>query len=124
MPERKGRKRRPADRRRGDGAPDSMSPRQTTSDTPVAPPRQSPQLSQPQPALPSPTARASGLLIAVVTAFFAVLVLRDGLTGDYATIDATLRIIAGVSLIALSLAVGVLVLFPEVIRRLLARGRR
>ncbi len=122
MPERKGRKRRPVDRRRGDDASVEASARENTPETPSFTSRQ---ITPPnQPPLPSPTARASGLLIAVITAFFAVLVLRDGLTGDHTTIDATLRIFAGVSLIALSLAVGVLVLAPEVVRRLLAGRRR
>jgi len=122
MPERKGRKRRPADRRRGDGAPVDASPGERAPETAPTPSRQTPPSNQPP--LPSPTARASGLLIAVITAFFAVLVLRDGLTEDHTAIDATLRIFAGISLILLSLAVGALVLFPEVVRGLLARGRR
>lgn len=122
MPERKGRKRRPTDRRRGEGAPVEAAAHEGTAETPSFTSRQ---ITPPnQPPLPSPTARASGLLIAVITAFFAILILRDGLTGDYAAIDATLRIVAGVSLIALSLAVGVLVLAPEVVRRLLAGRRR
>lgn len=121
MPERKGRKRRPAERRRSDGSSNDSSARESM---PEPAPFTSRQVSpQNQPPLPSPTARASGLLIAVITAFFAVLVLRDGLTSEHTAVDAALRIFAGISLIALSLAVGALVLFPEVIRRLLARGR-
>jgi hypothetical protein len=106
MPRKKGRKHRPRDRRES-GAPE---PQQA-----VAPP--TPRRSPSDAAMPSATARATGFMIAVITAFLAVLTIADAFTSDRSQVDATLRIVAGVLLVLLAIVVGVLVLFPAQIRR-------
>ncbi len=117
MPERKGRKRRP-DGRRSDGTSSVASPADAT---PSAPQRKA--LSQrADPLVPSNTARMTGLMIAVVTAFLAILMIRDAATGGSAGIDAIVRIAAGVSLVVLAIVVGALSVFPAQIRRLI-RGK-
>jgi len=64
--------------------------------------------------MPSTTARATGFLIAVVTAFLAALIVKDsgGSPGE---------IVLGVLLFALAVVVGALVLVPGRIRTLLRR---
>ena len=65
-------------------------------------------------ATPSPTARATGMMLAVVTAFLAGLLIKD--SGGSVT-----AIIAGVLLILLAVAVAVLVAAPGRVRTLLRR---
>jgi hypothetical protein len=60
------------------------------------------------------------LLIAVITAFLAVLMIADGAGGGG---EGIVRIIAGVLLVALALVVGVLSLFPAQIARWARRPR-
>jgi hypothetical protein len=65
-------------------------------------------------ATPSPTARATGMMLAVVTAFLAGLLIKD--SGGSVT-----AIIAGVLLILLAVVVAVLVAAPGRVRTLLRR---
>lgn len=113
MPERKGRRRRSAGRHREPGAP---APHPAPAAMPGAPPRSaSPQRADPL--VPSNTARATGLMIAVITAFLAVLMISDAATGGSASMDAIVRIVAGVSLVLLAAVVAALSVFPAQIRR-------
>ncbi len=115
MPERKGRKRRPDGRRHENGGGTTPqapvpAPRSTISERNASPRRA-------DPLVPSNTARMTGLMIAVVTAFLAILMIRDAATGGSAGIDAIVRIAAGVSLVVLAVVVGALSAFPVQIRR-------
>ena len=117
MPDRRGRRRRPERRRRdaaGHTAPATERP---------APP-QRPEAGAGPMAMPSTTARATGFMVALVTAVLAVLMVRDAIAGEATGVDAALRAIAGIALIAIALLVAVLVLFPAQLRRLLAARRR
>ena len=109
MPERKGRKRRSG--RRSEGA----SPASAVS-APGAPLRNA-SARRADPLVPSNTARTTGLMIAVITAFLAILMISDAATGGCAGIDAIVRIAAGVSLVVLAIVVGALSVFPAQIRR-------
>jgi hypothetical protein len=73
--------------------------------------------------LPSTTARVTGLMIAVLTAFLAILMMYQAATGELSGIDAVLRIVAGVALVALAIVVGLLSLAPGQVRNLLRRRR-
>lgn len=123
MPERKGRKRRPRDRRRE--RDDSGVSQQSAGDADRAygPPVRPPRRNADQVALPSATARSTGFMIALVTAFIAAVLIQGAINGDHSAIDATFRIVAGVLLVALSIVVAVLCLAPRLVRDLLARRR-
>jgi hypothetical protein len=56
-------------------------------------------------------------MIAVITAFLAILMISDAATGGSGGADAVVRIAAGVLLVALAVVVGALSVFPEQIRR-------
>ena len=73
--------------------------------------------------LPSTTARVTGLMIAVLTAFLAILMMYEAATGDLSGVDAVLRIVAGVTLVALAVVVGLLSLAPGQVRNWLRRRR-
>ena len=108
MPEKRGRKRRSRDR----GG---------RTDAPVVDSEPSPAVARrnaaPTAAVPSNTARATGLAIAVITVFLAVTLIADAFAADRAAIDGAMRLAAGVFLVLLGVAVGALSLFPAQIRR-------
>ena len=112
MPEKKGRRRRSGGRHHEGSSPESHPAPAATPGAPqrIASPRRA------DPLVPSNTARATGLMIAVITAFLAVLMISDAATGG-GGIDATVRIAAGVSLVLLAAVVGALSVFPAQIRR-------
>lgn len=117
MPDRKGRRRRPHDRRRDE----RRAAAEAHGDAPrVAPPParavaspRAPQRRAAAAPAPSPTARATGFIIAVVTAFLAILLIRDAFVGDRATPDVVARIVAGAFLVAMAAFIGALLLFPS-----------
>ncbi len=123
MPERKGRKRRIVrERRRGDGATagtttiDGERPRATIlASGKRGVPNNGP--------LPSSTARVTGLMLAVVTAFFAALMIVQSVTGDASGVDGAARIVGGILLVALAIVVGVLSVAPAMVRDWFARRR-
>ena len=122
MPERKGRKRRIVrERRRGgsDGGGvatiDRERPRAAAATTKRVAPNNGP--------LPSSTARVTGLMLAVVTAFFAALMIFQSVTGDASGIDGAARIVGGIALVALAIVVGVLSVAPAQVRDWFARRR-
>lgn len=125
MPERKGRKRKhPRERRPGGevATPAAIEAQPRTA----APASSRPSGRRPAAAdgpLPSTTARVTGLMIAVLTAFLAILMTYEGATGDSSGIDSVLRIVAGVTLVALALVVGLLSLAPGQVRNWLGRRR-
>jgi hypothetical protein len=122
MPERKGRKRRVVrERRRGsDGAT-------ATLDAPTSGPARTVAKARPvadnTAPLPSMTARATGLLIAVVTLGASFLMLYQTVTGDAGGIDGAARLIAGTFMIILAIVVGILSVAPAMVRDLFARRR-
>lgn len=123
MPERKGRKRRIVrDRRRGGGdAPGAATidaSRPGTSQSASA--KRAAASNGP---LPSSTARVTGLMLAVVTAFFAFLMIFQSVTGDATGIDGAARIVGGVALVLLAVVVGVLSVAPAMVRDWFARRR-
>ncbi len=73
--------------------------------------------------LPSTTARATGLMIAVVTAFLSVLMVYQALTGEAAGIDGVARITGGIALFVLAMVVGILSVAPGAVRDWFARRR-
>lgn len=115
MPERKGRKRRSDDRRR-----DRASASAPGSPATVLPAEESVQAGPRAPRrpgdIPSNTARATGLMIAVITAFLAVLMIVDA-AGKSSGADAIARMVGGALLVLLALVVGALSVFPAQIRR-------
>ncbi len=123
MPERKGRKRKiMRERRRGD-ADGSVA----TIDAPRPGPAQTPAKARPVAAnngpLPSTTARATGLLIAVVTLFVSILMIYQSVTGDASGIDGAARIVGGTFMVLLAIVVGALSIAPGMVRDLFARRR-
>jgi predicted lipid-binding transport protein (Tim44 family) len=73
--------------------------------------------------VPSPTARASGFVIALVTAFLGGLLVEEAI-GGMSGAAAVGQVIGGLLLIALAVFVGVLVLFPAYVRDVIARRRQ
>lgn len=114
MPERKGRRRRPHDRRREERR--ATADAREGAERAPAPAAASRRTRQPAPPAPSATARATGFTIAVVTAFVAVLMIRDGVTGDRDVVDAVIRVVVGTLLVALATFIAVLLVFPEWVR--------
>lgn len=122
MPERKGRKRKIVrERRRGGGDPSAatIAPPQPRG---VATSRTKSGVANEGP-LPSTTARATGLILAVVTAFLAVLMVYQSVTGDSSGIDGAARIVGGVALVVLAVVVGVLSIAPAMVRDWFQRRR-
>ena len=112
MPEPKGRRRRGRQRERVRvRRPDAAAGRAPNADD--RPRTASPTTVRPG-AAPSPAARATGLVLAVVTAFLAGLLIKD--SGGSVT-----AIVAGALLILLAVAVAVLVVAPGRVRALLRR---
>jgi hypothetical protein len=72
--------------------------------------------------LPSRNARATGLIIAVITAFLAILMITDGAGNGGG--EGIVRVVAGVLLVGLSVVVGALSLFPAQIARAVRRRSR
>ncbi|HZP56447.1 MAG TPA: hypothetical protein VFC53_02695 [Dehalococcoidia bacterium] len=74
--------------------------------------------------MPSATARMTGLMVGIVTAFLAILMivqqLQDGVSGA----DAALRIVAGVLMVGVAVVLGALVLAPGAVARAIRRVRR
>ena len=129
MPERKGRKRKhPRERRPGGevATPAAIEAQPRAAAPASSRPSGRPSGRRPAAAdgpLPSTTARVTGLMIAVLTAFLAILMTYEGATGDSSGIDSVLRIVAGVTLVALALVVGLLSLAPGQVRNWLGRRR-
>ncbi len=129
MPEQRGRRRRRAKsqvagRRSQESAaepspaPDGQTPREG-----AAKPRSAmPARPVPPSGVPSPTARVSGFVIALVTAFLGGLLIEQAISGMSGA-AAVGQIIGGLLLIALVVFVGVLVLFPAQVRDVIARRR-
>ena len=73
--------------------------------------------------LPSTTARATGVILAVITVFLGGLVIVGGVQNQTG-VAAVTEVIGGVLLILIAVIVVVLVAFPEYVRRWLHRRRR
>ncbi len=72
--------------------------------------------------LPSRNARMTGFLVALVTAFLAIALIRDAAT-NAAGAEAIVRVAAGAGLVVLAVIVAALVLFPEQLQAYFARRR-
>ena len=121
MPEQKGRRRK-RERRRGDrgqrtgdsGVDDDESS-VTAPMVPAQPARLGSAASTQRDRLPSPTSRATGFMIALVTAIIAGGMLYNAAT-EASGVDTVLRGAAGAALMLLALGVGVLSLAPGAVR--------
>lgn len=69
------------------------------------------------PPLPSLTARITGLAIGVITVGLAALLFRDAFADGRTAVDAATRVIGGVLMVGIGLAVCVLSLFPAQLRK-------
>jgi hypothetical protein len=72
--------------------------------------------------MPSSMARATGVILAVVTGIVGAYVLWNGLSAESASAGAP-RMVVGVLVLVLALVVGVLSLAPELVVSLARRGR-
>lgn len=112
MAQKKGRKNKASRDRQSSGATAAASAYNTPALAPAPMPA----------ALPSRNARISGFAIAVITAFIAIVVIRDAATNG-SGLDSVVKIVTGASLIVLAIVVGALVLFPAQLRDYFARRR-
>ena len=120
MPERKGRKRRPRERRRvGAGE----SPPRVAVQTPVSRTATRPRVTGPQQRMPSTTARVSGMLLGIVTAFIAAVLLQGAFQQDNSTATVIIRSIVALLLMLLAAFVAFLSAFPELVRDYFDRRR-
>jgi hypothetical protein len=116
MPEKRGRRRRARDRR---GRADAPIHADAGSETAPAAPEQPRGPVARAAAVPSNTARATGVAIAAITVFLAVMLIADASGAGRSTIDVVARLAAGGFLVLLGIAVGVLSLFPAQLRRMI-----
>lgn len=110
MPEPRGRKRRHRERHRERG-PGTQAASQPRIEDTAAPQR----TITTEPRMPSRSARATGLMIAVGTAFLAVLMIKENFGSGP---ESFVRVAAGALLVGLAAVVGVLSVFPEQVRRI------
>jgi hypothetical protein len=119
MPSPRGRKRRPERRSRertADAPP--LHPATQARDAAGA-------TSGAQQALPSKSARFTGLMIAVITAFLSILLITDAVSNGATSVDGVTRIVAGALMVLIALVVGVLSVFPaQIARTVRRRGER
>lgn len=71
--------------------------------------------------LPSPMARIAGGALAVLTLVIAVGTIVTGLSDDLAPIDVGVRLVVGLLLIALAIAIAALAIVPARVRGLIVR---
>ena len=116
MPAQKGRKRKAQRDRRAEGTAPGPS------QTPAAPVQHASASATPAAPIPSRNARMTGFMIAIITALLAIIVVRDAIANGSGA-ESVIRILTGVSLIALAILVGALVLFPAHLRDYFARRR-
>jgi len=123
MPEPRGRKKRPRDRReRRDRRRERGGEPEATAPQPAQAPAARRVIRQADAGLPSPTARATGFLIALVTAFVASVMLFNAVS-DASGGEAVARVVGGALLILLAAAVAVACLWPAAVRDYFARRR-
>lgn len=122
MPEQKGRKSkrdRERERRRSRAVVfDGERPASSDSTISAVARTASPRIRQP---VPPASTRATGVMLAFVTAIGAAWVIYDAIAGDKSGIDLVARLAAGVFLMAVVIVVGVLSAAPELARRILRR---
>lgn len=123
MPERKGRKRRSSRERRRDRDVTAQAPAIEAPEPRAATPSVARRAVPSGGPLPSRTARVTGFMLAVVTAFLAVVMVYQAASGGSSGIDAALRIAAGGALVALAVVVGLLSLAPGQVRDWFRRRR-
>jgi hypothetical protein len=113
MPGRRGRRRRPRERRHRDGGPGARAGpmRQSGRPGPGGGPARS-----------SLRARYAGFALAVLTMFLGVLTAAEGVSRSLA--NGIVLLLVGALLVALALALGALSLIPDRVRRLFEHDRR
>jgi hypothetical protein len=122
MPQAKGRKKgRNRDRRERAGAVSERADESFMDETEARQVQQSNVQAAQQP-MPSSMARASGAVLAMVTAVVAFYMVYNGLQAESAGAGAA-RVAVGLSLVLLSIVVGVLSVAPEFVRDLVQRRR-
>ena len=114
MPEKKGRKRKPArERSRGGGAPASEHDITLRAAS--------------RPAAPAQDARAAlrwryaGMVLALITAMVSILTIADVFAGGYNTVNLAFRLVTGIGLGLLAIAIAAMVLIPDRLRMWLFR---
>ncbi len=120
MPDPRGRKRRGRQRTRAERAGAPPAAAEASAAAPPVQPRRAGASAPPPSRLPSPTARATGFMIALVTASLAVVMIKDAVTRASGASAAT-QVVGGLLLLLLALAVGALVLVPGRVRGLFRR---
>ena len=114
MPEKKGRKRRPRERRHGEPAvprTDASPAAARNGDTPHPISGE----------LPSLRVRYAGFVLGLLTLFIGIVTFADAFTGGRGGVDFVMRLAAGAALILLALIIAALTLVPERIRAFLRR---
>lgn len=109
MPPKKGRKRRVRERRHSDGGEARVD------DAPWPATREEARRPSTPSDLPKLRVRMAGFVLAVITVFFGILNVAEGLGGSVPVL------VTGLLLIVLALVLGVLSLIPERVRALLTR---
>ena len=123
MPQAKGRKKgRNRDRRERITATSGQADEGLTDDDAEARRVQQSSVQAAQQPMPSSMARASGAVLAMVTAVIAFYMVYNGLQSDSAG-EGAARVAVGLSLVLLSIVVGVLSVAPEFVRDLVQRRR-
>jgi len=72
--------------------------------------------------LPSPPARVAGVALAILTLVIAVVTVTSSFSGDLAAIDAGVRLVVGLLLIALAIGIAALAIAPAFVRGLIVRS--
>lgn len=124
MPEPRGRKKGRNHERRRDGGGTSGGPPRPIGEEAAASPKTVGTASSAlvEPRMPSPFARATGALLAIITGVLAVYMVINGLSAESAGAG-VVRVVAGVLLVLLAMVVGVLSVAPEVVRAMVWRWR-
>jgi len=115
MPERKGRKRRPRERRRSHDQARDESAVAGNGHRPAA----TPSRARSEPSRPALRVRYAGFFLGVLTMFVGVLTVAQGVVSSGA--NAALLLVIGAFLVALALALGALSLVPDRVRALFER---
>ncbi len=123
MPERKGRKRKPVRERSRGGTENSTAAAVADAPRPRNAATTARRAASSEGPLPSNFARATGLILAVVTAMLAIGMVYQAASGDAGGIDQIGRMVAGVLLVVLAVVVGVLSVAPAMVRDYFQRRR-
>jgi hypothetical protein len=116
MPEKRGRKRKPA-RERSRGGGTGAAARQDY----ITPSERARPSAEPYTARAALRWRYAGLVLALVTLMVSILTIADVFTGDYNTVNLAFRAGTGIGLGLLAIAIAAMVLIPDRLRMWLVR---